>query len=294
MTAGQDIVAIVADCDDTLAPDTTGQLLKSFGVDPETFFKKDAGSLVDQGFDPALAYLNAMIRRSGVGGKLAGLTRSRVAEQGKKLKFFPGMPKAFEKLSKEFHVKYGKKQLALEVYVISGGIRDLLAASPLASVTKDLWGCNFDYDSKTGRINGIKNAISFTEKTKFLFHIQKGLVGPEFENRFFDVNKPMLAEERRVPFENMIYLGDGPSDIPCMSIIMMNGGFVIGILGMDKPGRAWELGFGRRANITVPADFRPGKLGYIHLREAAFRIADRILVDRKAPGGVVPKYPGGK
>ena len=82
----------------------------------------------------------------------------------------------------------------------------------MGRAVKKVWGCDFGYDVD-GKVASIKNVVSFTEKTRFLFNIEKGLVDSEYDNRPYEVNTPMEQSERRVPIKNMIYLGDGPSDI---------------------------------------------------------------------------------
>jgi hypothetical protein len=96
----------------------------------------------------------------------------------------------------------------------------------------------------------------------------------------------MGPEERYVPFENMVYIGDGPTDIPCMSLISSMGGYVVGILGKDKPNKAWALGYGRRVNATVPPDFSEGGYAYAHLKEVIVDIATRIRAQMSSSGPI--------
>src|SRR5206468_13122098 len=118
------------------------------------------------------------------------------------------------------------------------------------------------------------------------FDIEKGTAqagtGP------YDVNRPMEPDDRPVPLRNMVYVGDGPSDIPCMSIVQKAQGYVIGILSKKSPHKTWARGFGRRAHVTVPPDFREGEHGYLQLRESAIQIAERIRLEiesRRRGGG---------
>ncbi len=113
----------------------------------------------------------------------------------------------------------------------------MLRASVLSDFAHRIWACDFAYDRK-GRLSHLKNVISFTDKTRFLYMVNKGKVGAEYFNRQYVVNEPMEPEERPVPFENMIYIGDGPTDIPCMSLVTSSDGYVLGILGKDKPNKA--------------------------------------------------------
>ena len=126
------------------------------------------------------------------------------------------------------------------------------------------------------KLSNLKNVISFTDKTRFLYMVNKGKVGEEHLNRQYVVNEPMEHEERPVPFENMVYIGDGPTDIPCFSLVTAMGGYAVGILGKDKPHKAWALGYGRRVNATVPPDFSEGGYAYDHLREVIVNRARSI------------------
>lgn len=285
----QPVIAIVADCDDTLAPDTTAQLLAALGVDPKAFYRDQVSRLVEQGFDPSIAYLHQMLMLAADGGPLAGLTKAVIEDVGKRLDFYPGIPSVFTELENEIHETYGDHGIRLEEYVISGGIKDLIAASPLGAVADGIWGCNFGYDDR-GSICCIKNVVSFTEKTRYLFTIEKGLAGAEYANQPYAVNQPMEPAERRVPIRNMVYLGDGPSDIPCMSVVTAYQGYVIGILSRDTPNKTWALGFGRRAHITVPPDYGPQGYGRIHLRQSVIEIAERIKRDLRPKAGPAPKF----
>jgi hypothetical protein len=236
-----------------------------------------------------------MLRMARGSGPLSGLTKEKIDQVGKSLKFYPGVPKVFTELANEVHVEYADFGIRVEAYVITGGIADLIKASPLGSAVKKVWGCNFAYGAD-GRIEAIKTVVSFTEKTRFLFNIEKGLVDAEFDNRPYEVNTPMSAAERRVPIGNMVYLGDGPSDIPCMSIIQKAGqgyGTVIGVLNNRKPYQTWALGFGRRANLTIPANFKRDAeySGFGHVREAVVQIANRIRNEIRTRGpGHAPRY----
>jgi hypothetical protein len=102
------VIAVVADCDDTLAPDTTAQLLEHFGIDPIKFYREDARKLVDQGYDPVLAYMNAMLEKAKGGGPLSTLTKDKITEIAQKLEFFPGIPDVFNTLKDEVHQDYGR------------------------------------------------------------------------------------------------------------------------------------------------------------------------------------------
>lgn len=286
----QTLIAIIADCDDTLAPDTTGQLLELCGVDKQDFFRNQSASLVKEGWDPSLAYMRRMVEFAADGGPLSNLTRDQLRSLAAKLNFYPGVPDCFAHIKSaiESDPAFRAAGVRVESYVISGGIAELLRASSLQSKTHYIWGCDFAYDSR-GVIDFPRNVISFTDKTRFLYMINKGKVGPTFEGQSYAVNEPMKDDERPVPFENMVYIGDGPSDIPCMSLIQSQNGFVIGVASEDNPAKTWALAYGRRANQTVEADFRKEGSAYKALYQAVWQRAQAIA-GRASSAGPVPQH----
>ena len=270
-------IAVIADCDGTLAPDTTDQLLTHFGVDPAEFWPREVRPRVEAGWDEQLAYMQKLIELSRVGNSLQGLTKEKLVEVGTGLKFYEGVPGALMSLRDEVQSmpEFRDVGIRIEYYVISAGIGDMLRASVLSDVAHRIWACDFAYDFD-GKLAHVKNVISFTDKTRFVYLVHKGKVGSEYLNRQYVVNEPMDEEERPVPFRNIVYIGDGPTDVPCMSLITDKGGYVMGILGKDKPNKAWALGYGRRVNITVPPDFSEGGYGYDHLKEVLINKAKSI------------------
>ena len=285
----QTTIAIVADCDDTLAPDTTVQLLEMCGLGRD-FFSTYANPLVKQGWDPPLAYMHGMIELTKQEGPLSSLTQTRIKEMAGQLTFYPGVPECFKEIKQETesYPLFHAAGIRVETYVISGGIAELLRASVLAGAAHHIWGCDFKYDER-GVIAFPKNVISFTDKTRFLYMIQKGKTGPAFEGLPYVVNDPMTEDERPVPFSNMVYLGDGPSDIPCMSLLQSHGGYVIGVMSEARPAKTWALGFGRRTNLTVPPDFSKDSLAYQLLREFVWQKAQQIA-ERVNSTGPVPQH----
>jgi len=142
----------------------------------------------------------------------------------------------------------------IEFYIISGGFEEIIRGTPISSEMKDVFGCTFD-ERKDNLI--VKSVVTFTEKTKFLFAINKGIRGIELRRNPYSVNEVISRDQRRIPFPNMIYLGDGPTDIPCFSTIQQNGGKTIGVLKYEKKAgkvivdkrRAWAIARGDRATL---------------------------------------------
>jgi hypothetical protein len=185
-------LAVIADCDDTLAPDTTGQLLNACGLDSAEFYRERSTRLVKEGWDPVLAYMFEIYNADQRGEIEPPLTRERIQEIGRGLSFYPGVPECFARLRSEIeeNPEYRPYGIRVEFYAISSGNEDLISAAPLGAAVDGIWGCNYNYD-ETGRIAFPKNVISFTDKTRYLFLIQKGRAAPEFRNQPYVVNELM-------------------------------------------------------------------------------------------------------
>src|SRR5690606_4993521 len=221
-----DVIALIFDFDDTLAPDSTSGFLADIGVDEEQFWSQDVDPLLSQqDWDPVPAYLYQMIELSK-SGKHGLITKERLAEWGQRLPLHDGVPTLFERLRQ--HVRRSHPQVQLEFYLISSGIGDVVRHTPIAHEFTDIWASEFIYDDRGG-IHFPRRIVSFTDKTRYLFHIQKGIIGPASRNKPFEVNRKVQEDKLRVPFEQMVFVGDGYTDIPCFSLIRRSGGVAFGV-----------------------------------------------------------------
>ena len=253
-------IAIICDFDDTLGDDTTNLFLKEkLGMNEDeidNFWNKDVKRLVTKGWDPPLAYVNLILKRLEK-SKLA-VSNSDLRDLGKKVHLFPGVQDLFPRLrsfvdkSKEFL----EAHVQIEFYVITAGFEEIIRGTSIATEMKDIFGCTFD--DSTGNLIP-KSIVTFTEKTKFLYAINKGISGSELRRNPYSVNDVVEKDQRRIPFSNMIYLGDGPTDIPCFSTVSQNGGKTIGVLKYEKKTgkkivdkrRAWAIAVGDRDRATL-------------------------------------------
>ena len=242
-------IAIICDCDNTLAPDTTSSLLEDNGIDLDAFWK-DISHQVEMGWDPPIAWMTA-IAELIKNGKITQDTNAKLAEFGKSVTPFPGaadfIMQINETLAKEHDV-------TVEGYVVSCGIESLMKGTVLAESFTDIFGSSF-YE-KDGIIAGVKSSITFTEKTKFIFAINKGI--SDIREEPYKVNKFVEKEKRSIPFENMIYLGDGASDIPCFSMIKNLGGHCIGIDIDSKWHKDFQLELRKREMTAFKPDYTEG------------------------------------
>jgi len=156
---------------------------------------------------------------------------------------------------------------------------------------KDIFGCTFDVHPKTGVLQFPKSIITFTEKTKFIFAINKGISSSQLRRSPYEVNNFMKEAKRRIPFSNIIYIGDGPSDIPCLSLIKKFEGIGIGVIGSGSVRKSYELAKGRRVTVgPYDCDYRRGSTLRKMIEQAIEDIGLSIV--RQKERGVVrsPRY----
>ncbi|HXE18600.1 HAD family hydrolase [Castellaniella sp. UC4442_H9] len=276
-----DVIALVFDFDDTLAPDSTSGFLQEMGVDASVFWRDRVGPLLDQeDWDPVPAYLYRMLQLSQ-SGTHGPITRARLQAWGRRLPLHDGVDSLFDRLRSRLRQAHPTVQL--EFYLISSGLGDVLRSTPIAAQFTDIWASEFHYGAD-GAIDFPRRVVSFTDKTRYLFHIQKGIIGPESRNKPFEVNRKVDADKLRVPFEQMIFVGDGYTDIPCFSLIRRSGGVAFGVWDprhREKRSRAW--GFiqeGRVSNLNQ-ARFDENAELYQWLEEAVESLATKIVLNAR-------------
>jgi hypothetical protein len=272
MSTPQNTIAIVYDYDLTLSPNYMQEevIFPAFGIDSRSFWKKSHELVKDLGFDNELAYMKLLLDCLGIDRP----TNARLRELGGSLRFYPGLPEMFHEfqsgLLKPHHESLG---IQVEHYIISSGLKILIEGSRIAPFVKAIFGCEFAED-ETGRISFPKRVISHTQKTQYLFRINKGLLSMNE-----DVNDHMPESVRPVPFRNMIYIGDGPTDVPCFAVVRQNGGHA-------NPEDSTRASFKKcyqlsthadRVRHIAPADFRAGSHLRLVLENMIEEIANKIV-----------------
>lgn len=279
MATPQNVIGLVYDYDQTLSPTYMQDevLFPRFGINPAEFWKKCKKLVEEQEYESELAYLKVMLDYLEIDPP----SNEDLVALGGDLQFFPGLPGMFEELEEVLTPEHRAMEIRFEHYIISSGIQNLIEGSALRPYIRKVFGCEFAED-ESGRIAFPKRVISHTGKTQYLFRINKGML-----NLSQDVNDHMPVDLRPIPFENMIYIGDGPTDVPCFTVMKKCHGYAIAVYNPDDESRisfrkAFQLsGQAARIDYLAPADYRAGSHLRLVLEEMIIEIADRIVDRRK-------------
>jgi 2-hydroxy-3-keto-5-methylthiopentenyl-1-phosphate phosphatase len=244
------IVALMYDFDKTLCTKDMQEyaFIPKLQMTPEAFWKESSDLAKKKKMDSILAYMWLMLDESHT--HHISIHRSDFVEQGKALQLYPGVESWFDRIS-----RFGS-DLGLEVkhYIISSGLREIIEGSSIYKKFSEVFACEFYYDE-----NDIacwpKNAVNYTTKTQFLFRINKGITDLSDDN---SLNKYTPDDERVIPFRNMIYIGDGLTDVPCMKLVKVNGGYSIAVHKPNEEQKVEELILHQRVDFIALADYSAG------------------------------------
>ncbi len=298
----QNIIAIIWDFDKTLIPYYMQKpLFEEYGINEKQFWSEVGqlpGLYKEQGITLSsdTAYLNHILSYVRQ-GQFQGLNNSKLRELGARLDFFPGLPEFFGKCKTliETNEAYSRFDLKLEHYIVSTGLTEMIRGSQISQYVKGIWGCEFieipyvsnnaklEAQSSTGsEITSIAYLIDNTTKTRALFEINKGVnIHPDD----ISVNQSMAEEDRRVPFNHMIYIADGPSDIPAFSVARKNQAKTFAVYNKDNIlsfKQTKQLLEDNRVDMFGEADYREGTTTYLWLMEQISSIAENIVTQKKA------------
>ncbi len=229
-------IAVAFDFDETLTPrDSFEVLLESCGFDPEEFKSSRVQPLVDKGWEKYLARAYALVQASQQ--QEEKITHDKLAKVGQSIQLYKETDKLFERLQQRIHSI--NDEIELEFYLISGGFVDIPRNTPLAKNFRRMWGCELHYD-ETGAIDFISRQMTHTEKTRYLYYLSKGI--KEFDNeKDLIYNYASLSQsDLYIPLKQIVYVGDGASDVPCFDAVKEYGGMSIGIYPEGGSVNDWE------------------------------------------------------
>ena len=246
------IVAIMYDFDKTLCTRDMQEytFIPSLGIQPDDFWSGTGEIASKEQMDSVLTYMYCMITESQQSGK--PFTREDLVECGKHIEYLPGVEEWFERVN-----RYGEEAgVRVEHYVLSSGLKEIIEGSSIAKFFKKIFASEFLYDSQTGNPIWAKMAVNYTNKTQFVYRINKGVL--DISNNV-DVNASRPDDDRRVYFNNMIYIGDGLTDVPCMKLVKQSGGHSIALYQNGQKDKVQPLLKHERVDWIFEADYRKGQ-----------------------------------
>ena len=240
------IVAIMYDFDKTLSPKDMQEygFISELGMKSEDFWEKSRLNMVNHNMDQILAYMLTMLQEAE--GRML-LTRNIFNEMGRNVKLFEGLETWFDRIN-----LYGEKLgLEIEHYIISSGLKEIIQGTEIAHNFKEIYAAEYCYNENNIPIWPAM-AVNYTSKTQFLFRIKKGVLDVT-EHKGLNESTP--DNKKRIPFCNMIYIGDGLTDVPCMKLVKINGGHSIAVYHDDRCIADSLISQGR-VDFVVSADYR--------------------------------------
>lgn len=287
------VIAVIWDFDKTLIRGyMQTPIFKKYKIDESAFwrevnclpdyYKQEQGVQVNKD----TVYLNHLIKYVK-DGKLKGLSNKSLKEFGHEQDFYPGVVELIRNMQKHLEdsaegKNYSEYNIRVENYIVSTGIKKVIEGTELSSYVAGIWGCEL-IDAKVDgndEISEVGYTIDNTTKTRALFEINKGIP----QNPDIDVNAKMSEQSRRVKFKHMIYIADGPSDVPAFSVINKFGGatFAVYPKGDERAFKQVEkLREDGRINMYAEADYTEGTTAYMWITNKVREFADQIYNEER-------------
>ena len=265
------IVAIMYDFDKTLITRDMQEytFIPSLGMQPDDFWDGTQTLASEQQMDSVLAYMYAMMIRAEANGK--PLKREDLVECGQHVVYLPGVEGWFERIN-----GYGKEAgVEVEHYVLSSGLKEIIDGTSIAKHFKKIFASEFFY-GEDGKAIWAKMAVNYTNKTQFVYRINKGVL--DISNNV-DVNASTPESDRRVFFNNMIYLGDGLTDVPCMKLVKLSGGHSIALYQDGQKEKVQPLLKHEIGYWIFQADYREGQPLDVAMKNLIYKLGvDNTLI----------------
>lgn len=298
----KNVIAIIWDFDKTLIDGyMQAPIFKEYNID-ESKFWEEVNSMPEKYAAEGIrvnrdtAYLIQFTRRAK-DGIFKGLNNAKLRSYGTMQHFYPGIPD-FIKQTKDMlkdDAECSEYNIKIEHYIVSTGFAEVIRGTELYNLVDGIWGCELLEGPDRNGENVISDAsyvIDNTSKTKALFEINKGVN----KKPDLNVNTKMGDDLRRVAFSNMIYIADGPSDVPAFSLIKKYGGstFAIYPAGNDKAFKQVEqLRKDGRIDMFAEANYREGTTAYMWITSKIKEYAELIKQrerNRMSTVSEVPKH----
>ena len=268
--APQNIIALIYDFDGTLSPRNMQEyaFLPKIGINPKSFWKEVAQLSIEREAEPLITYMHLMYQKAQEKG--LQILRKDLVAQGKEVEFCPGVEKWFG-LMDQYVKKQSKGTVSVRHYLVSSGLKEIIEGTKIYNKFDNVFASEYYFEAY--QLPYPKRVITDTSKTQYLFRINKGV---EDVNR--SINSHMPEGERPIPFSQMIYFGDGETDVPSMAVTRQNNGFAIAVYPKQKSAKICkELFDVGRVDFYAQADYTKGSA--LHNRTCL--LIDRILSDIK-------------
>ncbi|MCR5203256.1 MAG: haloacid dehalogenase-like hydrolase [Lachnospiraceae bacterium] len=242
------VLAICYDFDKTLSPKNMQEegFIEALGGDEKAFWKDCDDIAKRYKMDSNLAYMYNMIKMAK--NEDIPFNKPNIQKYAESITLYDGVKTWFNRIN-----DYGKKKgIIVEHYIISSGLKEMVEATEIAGEFKEIYACSFCYDNNEVPFWPAQ-VVNYTGKTQFLFRIEKGVLDINDDA----VNNYYTEDKLRVPFRNMVYIGDSATDVPCMKLVNLNGGHSIGVYNPETKdkSRVYDMIKQNRIKYFVPADY---------------------------------------
>ena len=264
-------IALVYDFDGTLSPRPMQEysFLPQLGIEPAAFWAECTRVAREQGADPLITYMHLMYKKAKEKG--LRVDRADLVQQGADVELFPGVMQWFDEIAEYIKIRAESHGVQLRHYLVSSGLTEIIEGTSIRKHFHNVFASEYWFDPY--ELPYPKRVITDTGKTQYLFRINKGIEDPGES-----INAHMPEEKRPIPFRNMIYFGDGETDVPSMALMRKSGGHAIAVHPAEK-GKGFdtcvELFRAGRVDFYATADYRRGS----DLFKRTCLLLDRILAD---------------
>ncbi|HUT31179.1 MAG TPA: HAD family hydrolase [Sedimentisphaerales bacterium] len=248
----KNIIAIVYDFDGTLSPLPMQEytVLPKIPLDPKQFWGKVRAENTEHGGEEIITYMMLMLKKAN--DAEVKITKADLGRLASQISYYPGVEDFFERIN-EFVTKRSGGKARVRHYIISSGLKEILRKVSIKKYFHNIFGSEYAYDHY-GAAQYPKLVVTDTVKTQFLFRINKGR-----EKITDSINESMGEELRPIPFQNLVYIGDGMTDVPCMTVATKNGGYAIAVYkqrshkGLNMCRKLFKA---NRVDFIATADYR--------------------------------------
>ncbi len=258
-------VAFIYDFDGTLAHGNIQEynFIPALKMTSDEFWNEVEKLKIKNNMENVLAYMYLMLKKAEE--KNMSVKKSSFVKYGKNIKFYPGVLDWFGRIN-AYAENLG---ITMHHYIVSSGIKEMIEGTEIAKEFERIYACSFLYNvDEIAKWPAV--SVNYTNKTQFLYRINKGI----YEVYDASINDKMLEKDKKIPFENMVYFGDGLTDVPCMKLVKDSGGHAISVYD-KKEALANKLLADGRVNYIATTDYTEGSDIDIYVKNVLNKISKR-------------------